>query len=143
AIPPRHPQGPEQPCSLPRGEIRSRSQRLLLQSLTQDQRKLREAEQMLRRTVAGLQAALGQEHPRCMHALSNLACCLADQNRLAEAEELHRQAVEGCRCSLGDEHPDTRTVTESLASFLSACGRPAEAALTVCLGAPSSPYRQR
>ncbi|CAE7256279.1 Nphp3 [Symbiodinium sp. CCMP2592] len=94
-----------------------------------DQGKLKEAEQLLRRTLAGMEVALPPSHPRPIQALSNLAGCLAEQGNLAEAEQHHRKAFQACKRKLGWKHPETAAAAQSLVQFLMLHGHATEAAL--------------
>jgi len=94
-----------------------------------DQGKLKEAEQLLRRTLAGMEVAFPPSHPRPIQALSNLAGCLAEQGNLAEAEQHHRKAFQACKRKLGWKHPETAAAAQSLVQFLMLHGHATEAAL--------------
>lgn len=94
-----------------------------------DQGKLKEAEQLLRRTLAGMEVVLPPSHPRPIQALSNLAGCLAEQGNMAEAEQHHRRAFQACKRKLGWKHPETAAAAQSLVQFLMLHGHATEAAL--------------
>ncbi|RYP33057.1 hypothetical protein DL768_011108 [Monosporascus sp. mg162] len=58
---------------------------------------------------------LGEEHPKTLKSLNNLATTYLDQGRWNEAESLVMQVVEARKRVLGKEHPSTLTSTANLA----------------------------
>jgi hypothetical protein len=70
------------------------------------QRRLAEAEPLLRRALAIAEKALGSEHPNVGKSLSNLAKLHLDQGRLAEAEPLVRRSLAILAKALGPDHPE-------------------------------------
>jgi tetratricopeptide (TPR) repeat protein len=80
--------------------------------------KFKESETIVRRVAQVLSETLGEEHPRTLMALFNLARNLWSQGALAEARPLYRQVLAGRRNVLGEEHPDTRLTMDALATIL-------------------------
>jgi Tetratricopeptide repeat len=58
---------------------------------------------------------LGQEHPKALLSMSNLALAYDRQGRQKEAEELMMQVVEVEKRVLGHEHPDILKSIDNLA----------------------------
>lgn len=65
-----------------------------------------EAEPLMRRVLAIDEDIYGNEHPKILERLNNLAGILQDTNRLAEAERLRRRALEISEASYGPNHPN-------------------------------------
>jgi hypothetical protein len=86
--------------------------------LLQATNRFAEAEPLMRRALAILEAALGSEHPEVATRLNNLAGLLKATNRFAEAEPLMRRALAILEASLGDDHPSTTVVRANLARML-------------------------
>ena len=59
-------------------------------------------------------ATLGDEHPRTLTAMNNLAFLLQDQGKLAEAERLILTALHTGCTSLGSKHPTILTLASCL-----------------------------
>jgi tetratricopeptide (TPR) repeat protein len=85
------------------------------------------AEEMSRRALEGFSRVLGEEHPKTMNSITNLAVTLWNRGRLEEAEELEAQVVKMRKRLLGEEHPDTLTSINNLAVTLRNQGRLEEA----------------
>jgi tetratricopeptide (TPR) repeat protein len=65
------------------------------------------ARQLQEQVLAASRRLLGEEPPRTLGAMSNLARPLIDQGDLAGARQLHERMLEICRRVLGAEHPIT------------------------------------
>ena len=76
------------------------------------------AENLLRRELEIRSRILGDEHPRTLTSMNNLAVTLLAQGDLAGARELHEQVRKIRRRILGSEHPDTLTSIANLAVTL-------------------------
>jgi tetratricopeptide (TPR) repeat protein len=87
----------------------------------------KEAEPLLRRSLAIGEASLGPNHPSVSIRLNNLAELLRVTNRLAEAEPLFRRALASGEASLGPNHPGVATDLNNLALLLQATNRLSEA----------------
>ncbi len=66
--------------------------------------KLREAEDMYVRALAGYERALGPEHTSTLQTVNNLGLLFADQEKLGEAEDMYMRALVGKEMYLGHEH---------------------------------------
>ncbi|KAH0526001.1 hypothetical protein TsFJ059_009385 [Trichoderma semiorbis] len=66
-----------------------------------------EAESIWERVTENLKTKLGDDHPKTLHNMSNLAATYRKQGRWKEAEKLDLRAVEGLMKKLGIDHPDT------------------------------------
>ncbi|WP_405593778.1 tetratricopeptide repeat protein [Streptomyces sp. NBC_01410] len=88
-----------------------------------------EAEEELRRVVAGRLLALGEKHSDTLASCHKLARAILEQNRWGEAEQVLRAVVEDERHNpeRGPGHSDTLVVWHSLARTVMAQGRVAEA----------------
>ena len=88
----------------------------------------REAEQLIRRTLAIRQSATGPEHAQVADEMQMLAGELARQKRFVEAEALARQALDLSLRTLGPDHPVIPNARlPFLAEMFELNGRPAEA----------------
>ncbi len=70
---------------------------------------------------------LGDEHPKTLGAVTDLAYLYVDQGRHDEAETLYLQTLEIMKRVLGEEHPHTLTNMSNLAAVYLAQGRYDEA----------------
>ncbi|KAL4975282.1 hypothetical protein BDW66DRAFT_167301 [Aspergillus desertorum] len=61
--------------------------------LFSDQGKLKEAEKMYQRALAGREKALGPDHTSTLDTVNNLGNLYSDQDKLKEAEELYQRAL--------------------------------------------------
>ena len=75
--------------------------------LYSDQGKLREAEDMFVRALAGYEKALGPEHTSTLRTVNNLGNLYSDQGKLREAEDMFVRALAGYEKALGPEHANT------------------------------------
>lgn len=66
-----------------------------------------EAESIWERVTENLKTKLGDDHPKTLHNMSNLAATYRKQGRWKEAEKLDLRAVEGLTKKLGVDHTDT------------------------------------
>ncbi|KAL7790606.1 hypothetical protein V8C43DRAFT_71599 [Trichoderma afarasin] len=66
-----------------------------------------EAESIWERVTENLKMQLGDDHPKTLHNMSNLAATYRKQGRWKEAEKLDLRAVEGLTKKLGVDHTDT------------------------------------
>ena len=62
------------------------------------------AEEMNRSALKGRKRVLGEEHPKTLASMSNLAVIFQNQGRWKEAEELGAQELKICKRVLGGEH---------------------------------------
>ncbi|KAJ5195474.1 uncharacterized protein N7498_008912 [Penicillium cinerascens] len=85
-----------------------------LGNLYKDQGKLKEAEEMYQRALAGKEKALGPDHTSTLNTVNNLGLLYADQGKLKEAEEMYQRALAGLEMALGPDHISTRHVANNL-----------------------------
>lgn len=76
-----------------------------------------EAEPLLRQSLALQQERLGDEHPRLIPALANLAGCLRHQHRLDEAEPFMQRALAIAMQSYGPDQPPTLIVKSNFGNL--------------------------
>jgi tetratricopeptide (TPR) repeat protein len=76
------------------------------------------AEEALHRAIEIDRRELGDDHPRTLTAMGNLAETWRAIARHDEARGLQEQVLEGRRRTLGAEHPDTLTAMNNLAGTL-------------------------
>jgi tetratricopeptide (TPR) repeat protein len=87
----------------------------------------REAEELFLSVVETRSRMLGEEHPKTLSAMANLAATYWNQGRWREAEELYVKVLEARRRVLGEEHPDTIRAMANLAATYRKQGRWEEA----------------
>ena len=92
-----------------------------------EQARHREAEPLIRRSLAINEAIYGPDHPSMARGLNNLASLLEATNRLAEAEPLYRRSLAIDEASYGPDHPNVSIRLNNLAGLLEATNRLAEA----------------
>jgi tetratricopeptide (TPR) repeat protein len=85
--------------------------------------RLTEAESLVRRALAILEANYGPDHPDIARELANLATLLCAMNRLAEAEPLARRAL----AIPPESHPQVASRLTVLVNILRNSNRSAEA----------------
>jgi tetratricopeptide (TPR) repeat protein len=85
-----------------------------LAMLFQAQRRLADAERLLRQVVDARRSTLGAEHPETLTAVHDLAELSRRQGKDREAESLFRQVLEARRRVLGPEHRATLAAMVSL-----------------------------
>jgi tetratricopeptide (TPR) repeat protein len=98
-----------------------------LAQLLHSTNRLAEAEPLMRRALAIVEANYGNDHPNVSPALNNLAQLLQTTNRLAEAEPLMRRALAIDEANYGNDHPNVAIPLNNLALLLKATNRLAEA----------------
>jgi tetratricopeptide (TPR) repeat protein len=86
-----------------------------------------QAENMIRKSIAGREKIAGTEHPDTLTSISTLSAVLDNQGKYEEAEALDRRALAGREKILGTEHPDTLKSVSNLAWELERQGRYEEA----------------
>ncbi|KAJ5663246.1 hypothetical protein N7507_003977 [Penicillium longicatenatum] len=79
-----------------------------------DQDKLKEAEKMFLRALAGCEKALGPDHTSTLDTVHNLGNLYSDQDKLEEAEEMYQRALAGYEKALGPDHTSTLDTVHSL-----------------------------
>jgi ankyrin repeat protein len=78
------------------------------------QGKLKDAEEMYQRALAGYEKALGPDHTSTLDTVSNLGNLYYSQGKLKEAEEMHQRALAGYEKGLGPYNTGVRRLAESL-----------------------------
>ncbi len=81
------------------------------------QQKRAEAEPLLRQSLALQEERLGDQHPRLLPALVNLAGCVRQQDRPDEAEPYLQRALQIATQSYGPDHPPTLMVKSNLGNL--------------------------
>jgi hypothetical protein len=84
----------------------------------EEQGKVKEAEQMHRRTLLLKEKVLGKEHPNTLMSMSNLAVALNGQGNHAEADAIYRGTLSTREKVLGKEHPETLRSMNQVAMVL-------------------------
>jgi hypothetical protein len=74
------------------------------------------------RVLASIRRDLGDEDPRTLTEMSNLASILQDESDLAGARDLMEQVLAISQLNYGDKHPNTLTAMNNLASAVRAQG---------------------
>jgi hypothetical protein len=87
-----------------------------------------EAEPLLRRSVAVLEAVLPEGHWSTLDARSVLGECLVAESRFEQAEPLLVEGYEGLVAARGADHPRSRRALERVVTLYDAWQKPAEAA---------------
>ncbi|KAL3489586.1 P-loop containing nucleoside triphosphate hydrolase protein [Aspergillus germanicus] len=85
--------------------------------------KLKEAEGMYQRALAGREKALGPDHTSTLDSVNSLGILYRSQGKLKEAEEMYQRALAGYEKALGPGHSKTRMVSKSLASLATFVGK--------------------
>jgi tetratricopeptide (TPR) repeat protein len=86
-------------------------------NLYSNQAKLKEAEEMYQRALAGYEKALGPDHTSTLDTVKNLGLLYKHQGKLQEADEMYERALASYEKVLGPGHSKTRMVSKSLASL--------------------------
>ena len=86
-----------------------------------------EAEQLLRRSIAIREKALGPNHLDVAVSLDNLVTLLGDNDRYAEAEPLARRSLAIREAALGKVHPLVASSLNNLGVILDSTGHPQDA----------------
>ncbi|KAL9125867.1 MAG: hypothetical protein Q9175_008011 [Cornicularia normoerica] len=68
---------------------------------------MKDAEDMYRRALTGLEKALGPEHPSTLNTVNNLGSLYWNQGKMKDAEDMCRRALTGYEKALGPEHMET------------------------------------
>ncbi len=87
----------------------------------------KEAEELLRETLASESARLGPDHPQVLYIRKTLGQSLHRQGRMEEATALYAEVYAKRRERYGDDHPQTLNAGAQLAAAYNTLGRPAEA----------------
>ncbi|KAF7174280.1 hypothetical protein CNMCM6106_008500 [Aspergillus hiratsukae] len=98
-----------------------------LGNLYRNQGKLKEAEEMYQRALAGYDKALGPDHTSTLDIVDNLGTLYRNQGKLNEAEEMYQPALAGYEKALGPDHPSTLNTVNNLGLLYSAQGKLKEA----------------
>ncbi|KAJ5820547.1 hypothetical protein N7474_006138 [Penicillium riverlandense] len=98
-----------------------------LGNLYSDQGKLKEAEEMYQRALAGCEKALGPRHTSTLDTVNNLGLLYQSQGKIKEAEEMYQRALAGCETALGPDHTSTLKTVNSLGNLYSDQGKLKEA----------------
>ncbi|KMK63757.1 hypothetical protein Y699_09530 [Aspergillus fumigatus Z5] len=88
-----------------------------LGDLYSNQGKLKEAEEMYQRALAGFKKALGPDHTFTLSAVNNLGALYLEQGKLKEAEEMYQRALAGFKRALGPDHTFTLSAVSNLGSL--------------------------
>ena len=79
--------------------------------------------------LAAKRRVLGDDHPKTLTTMNNLAGLYKNTGRMAEAEALHAECLAARRRVLGDENPETLGSMNNLAQLYADTGRVVEAAV--------------
>jgi tetratricopeptide (TPR) repeat protein len=90
-----------------------------LGNLYQNQGRLKEAEEMFQRALAGYKKALGPDHTFTLDSVLCLGNLYQNQGKLKEAEEMYQRALAGYEKALGPNHHKTQRVAKKLKSIQS------------------------
>ncbi|KAF4772413.1 hypothetical protein HAV15_002034 [Penicillium sp. str.  len=85
-----------------------------LGNLYSNQSKLKEAEEMYQRALAGYENALGPDHTSTLMTVNNLGTLYKDQGKLKETEEMYQRALAGCGKARGPDHTSTLMIANNL-----------------------------
>ncbi|KAJ5726945.1 hypothetical protein N7493_005972 [Penicillium malachiteum] len=94
-----------------------------LGNLYKDQGKLKEAEEMYQRALAGREKALGPDHTSTLDTVNNLGNLYRNQGKLREAEEMYQRALMGREKALGPDHTSTLDTVNDLGNLYSDQGK--------------------
>ncbi|KAK4911280.1 hypothetical protein LTR66_017373, partial [Elasticomyces elasticus] len=94
-----------------------------LGDLYSDQSKLKEAEEMYQRALAGKEKALGPDHTSTLNTVTNLGNLYSNQGKLKEAEEMYQRALAGYEKALGPDHTSTLHIVNNLGLLYSDQGK--------------------
>ncbi|KAJ5769158.1 protein kinase subdomain-containing protein [Penicillium odoratum] len=87
---------------------------LLARFDNRDQGKLKEAEEIYQRALAGYEKVLGPGHVSTLSTVGNLGNVYYDQGKLKEAEEMYQRALVGYEKTLGPDHTSTLNTVNNL-----------------------------
>jgi tetratricopeptide (TPR) repeat protein len=82
--------------------------------LYSNQGKLKAAEEMYQRALAGYEKALGPDHTSTLSTVNNLGYLYSEQGKLKEAGEMYQRALAGYEKALGPYHNRTQQIRERL-----------------------------
>ncbi|KAJ5623136.1 protein kinase subdomain-containing protein [Penicillium lividum] len=94
-----------------------------LGSLYKDQGKLKEAEEIYQRALAGFEKVLGPGHISTLNTVNNLGNLYYDQGKPKEAEEMYQRALAGYEKTLGPDHTSTLNTVNNLGLLYYAQGK--------------------
>ena len=109
------------------GSIRQMDDNATEEQLSEATEQLNEALELSEYAFEGYQRVLGDEHPRTLNAMKNLARLLHMLDRKEEALKLFEQVLDRYKEAFGEEHPDTLSAMNDLSSSLKDLGRKEEA----------------
>ena len=95
--------------------------------LYSDQGKMKEAEDMYLRALAGKEKAWGPEHTSTLDTVNNLGLLYTNQGKMKEAEDMYLRALVGYEKAWGPEHTSTLGTVNNLGSLYSKQGKMKEA----------------
>ncbi len=95
--------------------------------LYSDQGKMKEAEEMYLRALAGKEKARGPEHKSTLDTVNNLGLLYKNQGKMKEAEEMYLRALTGYEKAWGSEHTSTLRTVNNLGNLYSNQGKMKEA----------------
>ncbi|KAJ5588722.1 hypothetical protein N7537_011400 [Penicillium hordei] len=98
-----------------------------LGNLYSDKGKVKEAEEMYQRALAGYEKALGPDHTSTLITVNNLGNLYSNQGKLKEAEEMYQRALAGYEKAFGPDHTSTLDSVNNLGSLYSDQGKLKEA----------------
>ncbi|KAJ5432895.1 uncharacterized protein N7458_012051 [Penicillium daleae] len=98
-----------------------------LGDLYSDQGKLKEAEEMYQRALAGKEKGLGPDHTSTLNTVGNLGLLYSNQGKLKEAEEIYQRAMAGYEKALGPDHTSTLKTVNNLGNLYRDQGKLKEA----------------
>lgn len=89
-----------------------------LGALYANQGKLKQAEEIYLRALAGKEKALDLDHTSTLGTVNNLGAIYADQGKLKEADEMYQRALAGYAKTLGQSHHLTQRVVTRLNALI-------------------------
>src|SRR5260221_232550 len=104
--------------------------RIIFGNFYLDQGRLKDAEMMYSRALAGYEKALGHEHTSTLNTVNNLGLLYADQGRLEDAEMMYNRALAGYEKVLGHVHTSTLDTVNNLGLLYADQGRLKDAEMT-------------
>ena len=98
-----------------------------LGDLYSDQGKMKEAEDMYLRALAGKEKAWGPAHTSTLDIVNNLGILYSEQGKMKEAEDMYRRALTGYEQAWGPAHTSTLSTVNNLGILYSEQGKMKEA----------------
>ena len=95
--------------------------------LYSNQGKMKEAEDIYLRALAGKEKAWGPEHTSTLDTVNNLGLLYTNQGKIKEAEDMYLRALVGYEKAWGPEHTSTLGTVNNLGSLYSKQGKMKEA----------------